>query len=515
MLLKFKARLVFYRNFLRFRTFILNQKDFSLENLSTQKYTIIIDPWMLNITPWFAITTGILLRKKGHQIKFLINNLRFEGRIDHKIQIHIFKLILNKLVKNDPHYQIDELKNTTLQTNTIADKDVNQLRHLAKANAIHKFRGEIDSVLFNDVIDANFKLYVKNFQVIKNCILTDQDSTFLVSGGIYAYSGLMVYLLRNANIHYFTYDSGFNILLSCYNGVASHLADLPVALELLKNDTSNDDIKFALNKSHDELNARINGTNLFNTQYQKVEDSVSLNEVGFLIPLNSPWDSAALMIDHLFDGYNNWLLETVDMILKNTNEVVTIRQHPDERHEHSKSSVDFGKILKQLYPRNNRIQFLSCYDKVNTYALLDKAKAVICFSSTFGVESAINNKKTIVCSNVYYSKLSFVYKPKSKSDLINILKNIDLLPTPDTTAKTEADLIFYLGQKCNWLITPFTPMITDYTGWLQIGLDNLLETESVKCYLESLEKHIPLAFVNHRYQKLKECSDQQLINSGT
>ncbi len=512
MVLKIKLWLVFYRNFLKFRSFISGSKSTGSGDTFLKKYTIIIDPWMLNIAPWFAITTGILLRKKGHHITFLIDNLRFESWLDHQFQINIFKRILKKVVKNNQGYKIAELKPCRPPANNLTNEELDYLKRLAKANAVHKFRGELDDARFRSHVAANLRRYIENFHVLKHYIEDHREGVFIVSGGIYAYSGAAVYLFKKFNIDYFTFDSGFNILMSSYKGVAAHLADLPMALETLKESTSKTDIEFALDKAQNELNARINGTNRFNNQYQKVEDSIVLDDVGFLIPLNSPWDSAALMIDFLFDSYNEWLLETVEMILKNTDEIITIRQHPDERHAYTRSSIDFGATLKRLYPGNKRIQFLSCYDKVNTYALLNKAKAVICFSSTFGVESAMNGKKIIVCSNVYYSKRSFVNKPASKSHLMEMLKDIDIVPPPNTEAIKEASLIFYLGQKCNWLITPFTPMITDYDKWLQIGLDNLLETDSVICFLESLETHIPLSIVNHQYQKRNECSRLDLIN---
>jgi len=147
------------------------------------------------------------------------------------------------------------------------------------------------------------------------------------------------------------------------------------------------------------------------------------------------------------------------LILKNSNFNITIRQHPDERHWYAKSSTNFLKLIKSRY-NDNRIQFVSCTDKVNSYALLQDAKAVICYSSTFGVEAAMSGKKVCVCSNVYYSNLDFVYKPSSINDIITFLESADI---PFVNKELDkAKLTYYLGQKCNWVFTFFTPSQTDF-----------------------------------------------------
>jgi hypothetical protein len=409
----------------------------------------------------------------------------------HKLQINLIRIVLGSIRKL--RFKIDDLSNFD-SIKIINEDEQLGINKLAFANAIHKNRGEEKTTYFKSLCKKNEKLLNTNFPFVKSFIEENSKQTYIFPGGIYANSGLFEFLLKTNNRPYFTFDSGFEVLLSTYKGVAAQFTDLPTSLHLLlSGDDKDRDI--AIKSANEEFEKRKNGTNKLNSQYQSFEQSENFEEVGILIPLNSPWDSAALNIASLFSGYNEWLLETVGLILGNSNFNITIRQHPDERFWWGKTKTDFNKLIKERY-NDNRIQFVSCYDKINSYALLKKCKAVICYSSTFGIEAAMAGIKVCVCSNVYYSKLGFSYKPSNIEDIKYFLKNTSSNEIP--IEKDKAQLTYYLGQQCNWLFTPFTPMMSDLNKWLAMGIDNLESDPNVNIYLNSLENHLPMSYVNHK-----------------
>jgi hypothetical protein len=328
---------------------------------------------------------GILLYKRKNRVEFLVDDLQFANKFDHYVQIKIIVWILKSL-KN---FKIKYLSSFT--SDIITTEESIEIEKLSFANSIHKNRGEEDTQPFKKMVTNNVAILKRNFLNVKGFINENKDCIYVVPGGIYGNSGLFEKTLRRNNISYFTFDSFFSVLITCYKGIAAQFTDIPMALNLLLNDNKKDQEK-AIAYANDEFEKRRNGTNKLNSQYQSFEQSENFDNVGILMPLNSPWDSAALNIGSVFSTYNAWLLETVGMILENSDFNVTIRQHPDERLWWGKTKTDFKNLLNLKFNNNKRIQFVSCFDKVNTYALLENSKAVICFSSTFGIEASMAGK---------------------------------------------------------------------------------------------------------------------------
>jgi hypothetical protein len=488
-----KNRLIFVISFLRFNFFLkkINISNDEIKNKHINTYVIIVSPWSLTSTPWFAITLGLLLHKRNHKIQFLIDDLQYENTIDHKLQINLIRISFFSIRKLG--LKIEKLSDYVIKLK-INDNEKLSIKKLAFANAVHKNKGEENTQYFHSLTSKNEKLLCSNFPFIKSFIEDNFKETYIFAGGIYANSGLFEFLLKNHNRKYFTFDSGFEVLLSTYKGIAAQFSDIPTSLDLLLSE-NNDEINSAIKSAFQEFEMRKNGTNKLNSQYQSFELSENFDEVGMLIPLNSPWDSAALNITSLFTGYNEWLIETIECILKNSNYNITIRQHPDERFWWGRTKTDFNKLINNRFS-DKRIQFVSCYDKVNTYSLLMKSKAVICYSSTFGIEASMAGKKVCVCSNVYYSTLGFTYKPTNIETIKYYLRNIDSNNISMDTKK--ASLTYYLGQQCNWLFTPFTPMTSDLNKWLKMGFENISQDVNVNIYLKSLEDHIPMSYLNHK-----------------
>ena len=487
-----KRRLKFVISFFQFIIFLKRskQQSKSQNKINTNEYVFILFPWLLTTTPWFGIVIGLMLFKKNN-VLYIIDDCIFENETDHKLQVKLIESSLKFLKKNGVKFE--KLSRFSSQ-NSINQDELVAIKKLAFSNAIHKNRGEDDSTFFKELVESNQKKYLTNFSTVKSCVNYYSDKNFVFPGGIYADSGLFQYLLKINNFSFFTYDAGIGLLLATYKGIAAQLADIPLSFELING--NNEELNFAVLSAQQELEKRKNGTNKLNSQYQSFEDSLHFDEVGILIPLNSPWDAAALNIGTVFKSYNDWLFETVRLILDNSEYMVTIRQHPDERHWWGRSSTDFKTLIAEKFGNNERIQFITCNDKVNTYALLEKAEAVICYSSTFGIESVILNKRVCICSSVYYSKLEFAYIPKTKEDVVFFITNIH---TDKITADiNKASVAYYLGQQCNWTFTNFTPTIPDFNKWRKSDINTLSKESTVQTYLESLESLVPISYINHK-----------------
>jgi hypothetical protein len=490
----FRRRFTFLLSFFHFYSFLRKSiKQIDLTDSETKRtFVVVISPWGLTAAPWFSIAVGLCLLKSKNKVQYIVDDLQFENIIDHKLQVILINLSLG-LFRNTG-ILIERLSSFRSDGN-FSSIDFEDINNLAFVNAIHKNRGEDNSSRFNEFYRLNRIKFGNNYSAIKNFTKKNSGKDFLVQGGIYSNSGLFISIFRKGNESFFTYDSGLSgVLMSSVGGIAAQLTDLPKAFSKVINNAA--EVNFATLIAVEEARKRRNGTNKLNSQYQSYKESKTLDNVGILLPLNSPWDSAALNVASIFNSFNEWLIETIRMVLKNSSYNVTVRQHPDERHWWGKSSTDYIKLIYAEFGNESRIQFVSCYDEVNTYVLLERAEAVICYSSTIGIEAVIANKPLCVCSKVYYSNLGFAYVPSSKNDIVLFLKSFNVLSYNEDQL-SKAQVAFYLGQHCNWLYSTFTPNYEDFIIWVKEDLQSIFDNKATQIYLESIDTRLPLSYINH------------------
>lgn len=487
-----KSKTIFIKEFYQFNKFLGKSiLNFTVENFKKDIYIIVLSPWKLTAVNWFSITVGLMLLKRGKNVRFLIDDLIFENRIDHYLQIVTINKTLKLLIKKG--VVVEKLSN--FKSKAILNiHETEEIEKLAFANAVHLNRGEDYTDEFKQLIVENKIRYETNFSTVKSYVEKYPASNYIIPGGVIANSGLFVSILKKKNCSFFTYDSGFGVMITCFKGIAAQLEDISITFDSIF--SNKEEVEYAIIASKEELEKRKKGSNKFSNQLESIEKSKNFDEVGILFPLNSPWDSATLNIASVFESFNDWLIESVRIVLEHTDYKITVRQHPDERHWYSKSSTDFKNILSIKFNNNERIQFVSCYDEINSYALLEKANAVICYSSTFGIESVIANKPVCVCSTVYYSKFDFCFVPKTREDIVLFLNSIGSEKL--TYDVNRASVAYYITQQCNWLFTPFTPATSDFKSWVKVDIEELRENPSILMYLESLENKLPLSYINHK-----------------
>ena len=66
--------------------------------------------------------------------------------------------------------------------------------------------------------------------------------------------------------------------------------------------------------------------------------------------------------------------------------------------------------------------------EVDSYTLLDACNKIIVFGSTIGVEAAYWGKPVILAGRSLYENLGCVYTPKSHTEVINLILDINLKP---------------------------------------------------------------------------------------
>jgi len=458
---------------------------------------VVIHPWSITAVPWFFIAIALFFTQANKKVTIILDDFEFgRDKFFFDIQIRSIKRILSLLPQSINVIYLSSLKRNG-KSNPPDNKIIDEL---ATLNTIHFMKGE----LLEKGRKEYFNLIHQQLENVSGsiCQMFDENSfdLIVVGGGIWGSSGLYLKLAKKHNIRAATLDGSLGSVLLSINGVASYQSDIPLAFHQL------DEINLdkILRAAQTEMEKRKLGIDNVGTQsptHQKIPYSKTeyKNDVGILLLLNVIWDSAALGLHTVFKTTGDWVLESIQWVLENTDEVITIRQHPSERTVEAKSNDDYHVLIDQHFGHNERIRFISAIDDVNTYNLIEKSRFVISFSTTASMEAVSMGKIVINISRCYYSDLGFVYNSKTKEEYFTHLKNA-VNGTIGVSPKQKEDALkcYYLGQCCNLVHTIFTPIPDDFKKWVNEDPEVIYDLDDVKNYLYAIENGIPISLIRHQ-----------------
>jgi len=481
----------FYRDFLCYKKFLseIFPRD-SLVSIGEKKIHIVISPWMGTAVPWYSITIGLLLSKKNYNVRFILDDLPFGQSVSFFVfQKRLIGMILYRINLNFG-IKWSALSDYPSEDIPINDDLVNKIGQL---NSIHFTKGELnrekraayEEKIKPQLVDAQ-KLY-------KACIDVESPKKFLLPGGIWGNSGILMQLCKESDIEVATYDSGDELVLFSHNGVASQLNDIPSVFHKIW--SNKEERNFARDSGKDFLINRMNGLDgefsFFN------ENSLTISEDGFyLMLLNSVWDSAALGLHTVYTSYFEWVISSINWVLDNTTSKIVIRKHPAERLPSLDNTDNYLYRIENLYKNTSRVIFIDSSQDISSYQLIKRAKCVLGFSSTAIVEAVALGVPSIITSSAYYADLGVAYTAYSEAQYHHYLReaaNKRLYVSDEM--QTRACVINHITQRCNWVKTKFTPQPQNFQVWVRYKSIEPLESDLV---MQALVENTPTSYLKHK-----------------
>ena len=98
---------------------------------------------------------------------------------------------------------------------------------------------------------------------------------------------------------------------------------------------------------------------------------------------------------------------------------LVIRVHPGERLTHGPSMADVVKSALPEIPAD--IHLIGPLEKVNTYDLMELASLGLVYTTTTGLEMAMNEIPVIVCGETHYRKHGFTLDPSSWDEYFSMI----------------------------------------------------------------------------------------------
>jgi hypothetical protein len=154
-----------------------------------------------------------------------------------------------------------------------------------------------------------------------------------------------------------------------------------------------------------------------------------------LLTTNVLGDSLTLGRNLFARSMADWIEKTVQYFANQPNVQLVIRIHPGERLTHGPSMTDVVKNALKDMPEN--IHMIGPLEMVNTYDLMEIASLGLVYTTTTGLEMAMNGIPVIVCGQTHYRKRGFTLDPASWDEYYTLIEQTLKGKTSLTETQTE------------------------------------------------------------------------------
>lgn len=487
--------LAWLRDTLRMRQLVCAQPKPASQRNDAVHFAVVLTPWMGTAVPWFSLACGLLLASRGNKVTFVVDDIPFgHHTVRFLFIVHCLRSVLKCMGNRHPVVRLSDHR-----SGTSLDKAAEQaVAKLAELNAVWMLRGEMTKVGREAYVKRVTRQLGTCHAAIASVIDQGHFDAIFLPGGVWGSTGVWAAHARAVGVRVASFDSGgYGTLMLAVNGIACQLQDIPRALSLLKAHAAwPEDLAAIADAARAEIARRRAGVDKFASQMQNSGEVDARFAGAVLLALNSSWDSAALGLHAVFADSTEWIVETTRFLLDNTSRPVVVRQHPAERLEIARTSDDYRGLLMRHFGKHPRLHFIAADEPINSYDLLDRVAAVVVYTSTIGIEAAVNGKTVVTPSSSYYSNLGFVRRSTSLAEYHEHLKEAASgLAFVTTAMQADALMCYYLTQCCNWVFSPFNP--EGFEEWSRQQWGELERHPKIRATVQALEQNIPVAFLNH------------------
>ena len=156
-----------------------------------------------------------------------------------------------------------------------------------------------------------------------------------------------------------------------------------------------------------------------------------------LLAANVLGDSLTLGRNLFADSMSEWMVRTVQYFARRSDVQLLLRVHPGETLVPEARSME--QVVREALPEvPENIHIIGAGDKINTYDLIEIADAGLAYTTTVGLETAMNGRPVIVCGQTHYRGRGFTLDPDSWDEYFSLLETI--LQDPASARLSEAQI---------------------------------------------------------------------------
>jgi hypothetical protein len=141
-----------------------------------------------------------------------------------------------------------------------------------------------------------------------------------------------------------------------------------------------------------------------------------------LLAANVLGDSLTLGRNLFAASMTEWLTRTVQFFAGRPDVQFVIRVHPGETLVPQARSM--AQVARQAVPSlPEHIHIIGAADKINTYDLIEIADLVLVYTTTVGMEAAMNGRPVVVCGKTHYRGRGFTLDPNTWEEYFATLEH--------------------------------------------------------------------------------------------
>ncbi len=142
-----------------------------------------------------------------------------------------------------------------------------------------------------------------------------------------------------------------------------------------------------------------------------------------MIAANVLGDSLTLGRNVFAESMSEWMTRTVQFFANRPEVQLVIRVHPGETLVPKARSM--GQVARDaLTSQPDHIHIIGATDKINTYDLIEIADLGLVYTTTVGVETAMNGRPVIACGDTHYRKRGFTIDPNSWDEYFAAVESV-------------------------------------------------------------------------------------------
>ncbi len=142
-----------------------------------------------------------------------------------------------------------------------------------------------------------------------------------------------------------------------------------------------------------------------------------------MLAANVLGDSLTLGRDIFAASMTEWITKTVQYFAKRTDVQMVIRVHPGEKLVPQAKSM--GTVVREALPElPSHIHVIGALDKINTYDLIEIADVGLAYTTTVGLETAMNGRPVISCGQTHYRGRGITLDPNSWDEYYATLEKV-------------------------------------------------------------------------------------------
>lgn len=159
-----------------------------------------------------------------------------------------------------------------------------------------------------------------------------------------------------------------------------------------------------------------------NILYNELNLNPSMPVFGLLT--NVLWDAQLFYKSNAYPNMLEWIFDTIDFFILNSNLQLIIRIHPHEVKVGNRQTT-LNEINKKYSNLPSNIVIINHDSKFSTYNLMDISKVVLLYGTKTGVELAPFGIPIIVAGDAWIKQKGITYDANTKHEYLELLKNIN------------------------------------------------------------------------------------------